>query len=80
LFYGRIRRRHDVIFSQELRRETEEIAQAVHKLLALGNTPPAVYDKKCKQCSLIEVCLPGQLGRRRDISRYLLNAIWDQVD
>jgi CRISPR-associated exonuclease Cas4 len=80
LFYGKIRRRHDVFFSPELRKTTEETAAGVRKLLDAGITPPAVYDKKCKQCSLIEVCLPQPLGRKRDIKRYLSRALEDPVD
>ncbi len=80
LFYGKIRRRHDVVFTPELRKTTEETAVGVHKLLDAGITPPAVYEKKCKQCSLIEVCLPKSLGRKRDIKRYVSGALEDPVD
>jgi CRISPR-associated exonuclease Cas4 len=75
LFYGRNRRRHDVVFSLELRRAVEETAAGVRKLLETGSTPPAVFDKKCKQCSLLEICLPGSLGRKRNIKRYLASAL-----
>ena len=80
MFYGRTRRRHDVTFNPELRKETGETAEGAHELLSSGITPPAVYDKKCKQCSLVEVCLPRPLGRKRDINRYLSSALEDQVD
>jgi CRISPR-associated exonuclease Cas4 len=75
LFYGKTRHRHDVLFTETLRRETEEMARQVHELVASGKTPIPVYEKRCKQCSLMEVCLPKSLGRRRDISRYLSGAL-----
>jgi CRISPR-associated exonuclease Cas4 len=75
LFYGKIRRRHVVVFNEALREETEETAKRVHALIASGVTPRASYEKKCKQCSLLSVCLPKSLGRKRDISRYLKGAI-----
>jgi len=75
LFYGKIRRRHDVVFNEALREETEGTAKRVHELIASGVTPRASYEKKCKQCSLLSVCLPKSLGRNRDISRYLTGAI-----
>jgi CRISPR-associated exonuclease Cas4 len=80
LFYGRTRRRHEVDFLPELRKATEEIAAAVRALLDAGITPPAVYDKKCKQCSLLEICLPKSLGRKRDINRYLSSALEDLAE
>lgn len=80
LFYGRTRRRHEVEFLPELRKATEETAAAVRELLDAGITPPAVYDKKCKQCSLMEICLPKSLGRKRDVGRYLLSAVEEPVD
>ena len=61
LFYGKIRRRHDVVFNEALREETEETARRVHELIASGDTPRASYEKKCKQCSLSSVCLPKSL-------------------
>ena len=75
LFYGKIRRRHDVVFDEALRQATEETAKRVHELIASGITPRASYEKKCKQCSLLSVCLPKSLGRNRNISRYLTGAI-----
>lgn len=80
LFYGRTRRRHAVEFLPELRKATEETAAAVRALLDAGVTPPAVYDKKCKQCSLLEICLPKSLGRKRDINRYLSSALEDLAE
>jgi CRISPR-associated exonuclease Cas4 len=75
LFYGKTRHRHEVIFSQEIRKETEETAGKVRELLSAGKTPLPVFEKKCKQCSLLELCLPQPLGRKRGIDRYLSGAI-----
>jgi CRISPR-associated exonuclease Cas4 len=75
LFYGKTRHRHEVAFLPELRRETEETTGKVRELLSSGETPKPVYEKKCKQCSLLDLCLPKPLGRNRDIDRYLSGAI-----
>jgi CRISPR-associated exonuclease Cas4 len=75
LFYGKTRHRHEVEFDSRLRQETEETAKQVRDLIASGQTPKPVYEKKCKQCSLVEICLPKSLGRKRSISRYLSEAI-----
>jgi CRISPR-associated exonuclease Cas4 len=75
LFYGKTRHRHEVSFDAALRQETVETTGQVRALITSGQTPQPVYEKKCKQCSLVEICLPKPLGRKRSVSRYLLEAI-----
>jgi CRISPR-associated exonuclease Cas4 len=72
LFYGKEQRREVVEIGEALRRETEEVAAAVHRLLTEGSTPPPVYAKRCESCSLVDVCLPQKVGDRGDrVARYL---------
>ncbi len=71
LFYGKTRHRHDVIFDEALRAETESIAKAVHELLDDGCTPPPVYSGRCESCSLLEQCMPRTIQKRRTVSSYL---------
>ncbi len=76
LFYGKEQRREVVAISEALRRETEEVAAAVHRLLAEGRTPPPEYAPKCDSCSLVEVCLPrGVGGRRNRVDQYLAKVL-----
>jgi CRISPR-associated exonuclease Cas4 len=75
LFYGQTRRREDIVFDGELRRETEDIARKVHELIASGTTPKPEYCKKCDQCSLLEVCMPKTCGKSKSASKYLLKVI-----
>jgi len=64
LFYGETRRRLGVPFDAELRRLTEDTIAAVRALFAAGSLPPAVYEaRKCRACSLIEICRPQLSGR-----------------
>lgn len=72
LFYGQTRRRQDVTFDNALRTETEETARKVHELIDSGVTPKAEYSKKCKQCSLLELCMPKV---SRKASNYLMKAV-----
>src|SRR3989304_4923902 len=58
LFYGQTRHRGSVVFDEILRKETEDVARKVHALLSSGVTPRAEYAKKCKSCSLYELCMP----------------------
>ncbi len=64
LFYGETRRRLTIAFDADLRRQTEDAAAAMRRLIAERRTPPAVYKAgKCRVCSLIELCRPKAAGR-----------------
>jgi CRISPR-associated exonuclease Cas4 len=75
LFYGRTRRRLDVTFDPQLRRRTERAAERLHDLVARGRTPPARREPKCKNCSLLEICLPDATDNTRSAERYLRNLL-----
>jgi CRISPR-associated exonuclease Cas4 len=79
LFYGKHRRRHPVIFAEDLRRLTEETALKIHELFAKGATPPPEYSKKCDSCSLFDICMPKACGKRQPVKRYLENMLRDDV-
>ena len=71
LFYGKTRRRLDVVFDEFLCKETETTAKNVRELIASGITPPPVYAKRCESCSLINECLPEKMGKNASVKRYL---------
>ncbi len=71
IFYGRTRRRLDVSFDDNLRKETEDAAAKAHQLIASGITPPPVYEKRCERCSLVAECLPKTIQKRRSVKTYL---------
>jgi CRISPR-associated exonuclease Cas4 len=75
IFYGRTRRRLDVSFDDNLRKETEDAAKQARQLIASGITPPPVYEKRCKSCSLIGECLPKTVGKKSSVKRYLMRMI-----
>jgi CRISPR-associated exonuclease Cas4 len=71
VFYGQPRKRLEVLFGGELRRETETAAVRLHELIRDGKTPPARYEKKCESCSLLSLCMPKTTGGRKSVDRYL---------
>ena len=71
LFYGKNRRRLQVVFDAPLRSETEDTAGRLHELVASGRTPPPHYAKICESCSLREICLPKTFGKERQVVQYL---------
>jgi len=78
LFYGQTRRREDVVIDKSLRMKTEEAAKKVHELIESGITPKAEYSKKCKSCSLLELCMPKTCGKIKSVSKYLLSAMEEE--
>jgi len=75
LFYGKTRRRLDVVFDGTLRKLTEATAMRLHELIESGHTPRPVYTKKCDSCSLEDVCLPKTVGKRKSVKRYLSGVV-----
>ena len=72
LFYGRTRRRVAVAFDADLRALTERVAAEVRAMVAAGRTPAAVYEaKRCDACSLLTLCRPRPLGKRRSAAAWL---------
>jgi CRISPR-associated exonuclease Cas4 len=70
LFYGETRRRLAIHFNTELRRLTEETISTVRALLGAGTLPTAVYEpRKCRACSLIDICRPKVAGRSASVWR-----------
>ena len=74
LFYGKNRRRTEVVFDSVLRKNTEAAAMRLHELVSSGLTPKPVYAKKCDTCSLAGMCLPKTVGKGRSVKRYLSGA------
>jgi CRISPR-associated exonuclease Cas4 len=58
LFYGEIRRREQVEFTQDLRLQVEDGTNQMHELYSRGYTPKVKPSKACNACSLKELCLP----------------------
>lgn len=78
LFYGKTRRRQDVRFDEELRRETADTAKRLHELIENGKTPAPVHTKACDRCSFVGLCLPKALDGRKTAGRYLREVIKSQ--
>ncbi len=77
LFYAAVRRRTPLPIDAVLRQAVDSAALRLHELLSTGRTPRARYEKKCDNCSLLEVCMP-RLGKRRgSVREYLARVAED---
>lgn len=75
LFYGVTRRRLRVVFDEVMRATVAAGAARLHELVAQSITPVASREPKCDNCSLLDLCLPDALSKRRSVSRYV-NEMW----
>lgn len=74
LYYGEIRRRVRVAFTQELRSQVCSLLEEMHQLYRRGYTPKVKPTKSCNACSMKELCLP-RLMKSRSVSAYLKDAL-----
>lgn len=74
LFYGEKKRRHEVIFTEELRQKVETICGEMHQLFERGYTPKVKITKKCNACSLNEICIP-KLQKVSNVADYISKSI-----
>ncbi|MFH1136846.1 MAG: CRISPR-associated protein Cas4 [Pseudomonadota bacterium] len=71
LYYGRPRRRTEILFDAVLRRETEAAVERLHALSRAARTPPGRFEPKCRRCSLLDQCLPKTAGQGKSAAGYL---------
>lgn len=65
IWYWEVRRRETVSIDETLRAITLSTIQDARSVLESGMTPPPVNDRRCKACSLIELCGPATFSRDR---------------
>lgn len=70
-YYGRERRRTEILLSPELRKETKKISAEIHALLQSEILPQPKKGPHCRACSLREVCRPDLFGRKTSVGNYI---------
>lgn len=74
IFYGEIRRREEVDFTQALRTRTEDITHEFSNMMTSRTLPVATWKKGCRACSLMGLCQPkaGSKGKSQEYLKELL--------
>lgn len=62
IFYHALRRRHEVIFDDQLRAKTLAVVASIREILQAQEVPAAPNDARCPSCSLLNACLPSVVG------------------
>ena len=65
VYYAHSHQRELIEITELLRQETIATIEKVRQLIETGKRPPAIYDKRCKGCSLYSQCLPQAVEKVR---------------
>jgi len=76
LWYWQTRHREPVVIDQRLRDETLVVINQVKAIFSSGKTPKSIYEKKCKACSLVDICNPKITSQ--DGSRAYVDALFQE--
>ena len=74
IWYFEIRQRVQISFTNELRKLTLYTINTVKNLLSSGDLPAAIYNKRCKNCSIHDLCTPAATAK--DWSKAYIDAIY----
>lgn len=77
IYYGKTRHRMTVALTEDLRRQTKDALAEMHRLFAQRYTPKAKWTRDCKNCSLVEICLP-KLEKRMTASEYVKHMLAEE--
>ncbi len=69
IFHHASRRRREVIFDDPLRKRVEKVTVKIRELLNFFVLPAPANDRRCKNCSLQESCLPSVVGEKERIKK-----------
>lgn len=70
-FYGAVRRRVSVTLSDSLRQRVTELSEVMHRMFSKGEIPDAKSEKKCRSCSLQDICMSQDLRHVSSVRSYL---------
>lgn len=79
LYYGENRRRTYVELTDTLREEVGKAAKEMHDLFKKGYTPNVKPTKKCKACSLENLCIP-KLQKTMKVREYIEQNVQEKDD
>lgn len=76
IWYWEVRKREAIVFDEMLRATTVAVIEGAHEVLTSGKTPPPTDEvKRCRACSLHDLCEPETF--RRDHSKCYINDLFE---
>ncbi len=80
MYYGETRHRHRVDFNDVLRNRVKMLAEKMHLLFAKGETPLPVKGKRCKNCSMADICLPKLGKNAKKAENYMTEVLKEMME
>ncbi|KJS83817.1 MAG: CRISPR-associated protein Cas4 [Peptococcaceae bacterium BICA1-8] len=74
MFYGETKRRLKIILEDGLRQRVKIMVKEMHELYDRRYTPKVKPSKKCKACSLTEICIP-KLCKNPSVDYYIKKSL-----
>lgn len=74
IFYFETRRRQEIVFTEDMRRRLYDVVTEMHNYMDNGITPKVRTGKKCRTCSLKNICIPN-LNNEKNVSLYIQRRI-----
>ncbi|TAH64682.1 MAG: CRISPR-associated protein Cas4 [Anaerolineaceae bacterium] len=74
MFYFETRRRQEVVFTEIMRKRLYDLVTEMHYYMDKGITPKVRISKKCKTCSLNNICMP-KINEEKNVSLYIQRRI-----
>lgn len=77
IYYGEIRHREKILFTEDLRTQVRKYFQEMHQLFDKQYTPNVKWSKSCNACSLNDICMP-KLGKTSSVKEYVREKIMEE--
>lgn len=80
IYHVSSRRRREVTFNNDMRKKVEVFTVQIREMIAKGIVPPADHNEKCRNCSLIDACLPEVADPSEKRMRFLLQRLFKPME
>ena len=77
IYYGEIRHREKILFTEDLRTQVRKYFQEMHQLFDKQYTHNVKWSKSCNACSLNDICMP-KLGKTPSVKEYVREKIMEE--
>lgn len=77
-YYAETNNREVICITDELRGKTIAYAYQMHNIFATGIVPKAEKKTHCKNCSMVDICLPG-ISEKASVTTYLKHNLYAET-
>lgn len=78
LYYGETRHREVISINEQLREQVVICAEEMHRIFRSGHLPKVVKGKHCKNCSLMNICMPN-IESCTQVNTYLKRYLYEET-